>query len=208
IQVQEFKDLYVEAFNHQCALCLSEISFKTCNIVFSHPIGQNKEYPELIKEVKNLMPLCSVCSDKYHISYKRKLPQNIDSIYDLNKRVPSIVIPHLESTIQHMSYNNGRYSYGTDRLDRSMAMFSPTILNFSKSIDIYSDHLESARLEIYRALHGRFVNSTSETVDYDYAHFILNKNAPYVNYLLKVITNQLISINTDTFHLLNFLLRI
>ncbi|EPH6194203.1 AAA family ATPase [Vibrio diabolicus] len=184
-KVQEFKELYVVAFNHRCALCLSEISFKNCELVFSHPIGQNKEYPELIKEVKNLMPLCKVCSDKYQISYKKKLPKNIDSIYDLNKRVPSIVIPHLESTIQHMSYINGQYSYGTNRLDRSMAMFAPDILNYAKSIEIYSDHLESARLDAYEAIHHRFINSYSEREDYDYACFIFDKNAFYTDILIK-----------------------
>lgn len=184
-KLQYFKGLYIDAFDNLCALCLDDIHSNNCDLVFSHPIGKNKEYPELIMEHKNLMPLCKECSAKYNLSYKHKLPLDIKSIYDLNKRIPSVVIPHLESTIQHMSYQDKQYIYGSSRLNRSMAMFAPKMFNYVSTMEIYSDHLESARFEAYKTLHNIYIGSDVLDDDYDYADFLLRKNAAYKNILIK-----------------------
>ncbi|HHG3522602.1 TPA: AAA family ATPase [Vibrio parahaemolyticus] len=184
-KIQQFKSLYIEAFNGLCALCLASIDFQNTNIVFAHPIGSNRDYPRLVKEVKNLMPLCTKCASKYSISYKKKSPTNIESIYDLTQRIPSVVIPHLESTILHVNTNKNSYTYGSNRLNRSIAKFCPSMLDYIKEADSINTILEVYREKTYRILHDKFIFQGHWYSDYEYAQFIFEKHKSHTHQLVK-----------------------
>ncbi|MFA0647667.1 AAA family ATPase [Vibrio cyclitrophicus] len=183
--IQDYLNLYLEAYNNLCPLCLSYIDESESSLIFAHPIGSNREYPELIMDIKNIMPICKRCEINYKVTYKKKRIDNIESIYDLTRKIPSIVIPHLESTLNHITSFNNKSILSSRRLNNSLSKFIPSMLGFIHEFGESFEPPEIYQTIIYSRLHSQYISNNSFESDFDYAEYVKTKNANYSNQLVK-----------------------
>lgn len=179
-ELDSFKELYLQTFKFRCPLCLSSTDISNSLLTFAHPIGKNKEYPEIINDYKNIMPLCESCHKKYNVNYKIKRCNSINNIYDLSQKIPNIVIPYLESNLIHIT--NKPNNIASSRYLKSTKVFLPTLIDELEEIKKNSINDEEI---IYKQLHKKYLKNQDFYDDFEYAVYLRNKNNSFNSRLIK-----------------------
>jgi len=97
--------IVVEAFGGCCAYCDST---NIISVLPIHPIDQNRDFPELVQELKNILPLCRNCRKivtafKYLVPF---LPIDAPVKFEmLSLKKPDVLIPTQQATHLSLRYN-------------------------------------------------------------------------------------------------------
>ena len=176
--IERLKKLFHYAYRKKCPLCLSETELEHVYLTLAHPLGLNKEYPELIKEEKNILPLCISCNKKYKMAYKTKRVSTVNSIYDLNRKIPSVVVPILEPTHVYFKFDGN-----SDMVFLIGSRIRDTVERFCKDlfegVDYDSHEIGYTQTDdelIYKGIHRKYFNFSSDrNRDYDFSKMISAK---------------------------------